>query len=177
VKLTLKNEGELPANKIHVKFRDSYDRAIIKTGKEFKNVKKGPPIYIATLEPDNIIEIFYYNRYFFINSFRLEQDFSISSPDSGKADLRTDITGEGVIWYVEEYFFLIVMLLVVFPLLVLFVWGDWYEKNKNKAKLGKSSLESNLEKISHAWAVGVLSEEEYKNKGKELLEASIKEAS
>jgi len=177
VKLTLKNEGELPANKIHVKFRDGYDRAVIKTGKKLEEVNKDSPIYIATLEPDNVIEIFYFNSYFSIYAQRLEKHFSISSPDSGKADVRTDIKGEGIIWYIEEYFIFIIMFFVGLPVLLLFILADWYEKNKFAEKSDKNSFESNLEKLSHAWEIGVLSEEEYQAKGKELLDISIKAGS
>jgi hypothetical protein len=173
VKLTLNNNGELPAKKIHIKFDSSYDRLILKLGKTFKKLKKDEPIYIGNLEPDGEIELFYFNDSYFSSYRSIASDFSISSSDSGKAIIRTEIKGEGVIWFIEEYFIFIVMFLIVLFYLVLITLANLYEKNEKMKAPENSKVKAELDQLSHAWSLGVLNEEEFKIKGKELLEKGL----
>ena len=174
VKLTLKNKGELPAKKIHIKFDNSYDRLIIKSGKIFKKLGKNDPLYIENLEPDGEIELFYFNDSYLSSYYRVARDFSISSPDSGKAIIRTEIIGEGLIWYIEEYLIFIIMFLLLTFYFMLISIINLHEKSK-KAKVNETSdIKNKMDQLSHAWALGILNEDEFKIEGKKLIEKELR---
>jgi hypothetical protein len=175
VKLTLKNNGELPAKNIHIELKDFYKKVIIKSGGNYQEVKEGDPVYISNLEPDGEVKLFYIDTLFTDRAYWLSEKFSIASGDSGKAILRTDIKGEGVIWYIKDFFIYISIFCVFVLYFLIFLISHLHGKNKITIPKDKVDLEAKLAKISHAWSMGVLDEEEFKVTGKKLLDKDLED--
>ncbi len=187
VKVSLKNEGEIKANRVHVKFTGYYDTAIVKKGSEFEEYEREIPIYIDYLEADGVVDIYYLDSGPFVGLWFIEDKLSISSPDSGKARLRSDIKGEGIVWYFEKYYFFVVSLIFILFYIVYLLLDERHKYNMNvydgvnksvPDSIGNNNpseddFEKKLVKLSKAWELGIVSEEEYKSKGKEILEKSI----
>ncbi|TNF01242.1 MAG: hypothetical protein EP322_00135 [Bacteroidetes bacterium] len=172
------NSGELPAKDVHVNFRKGFKYAAYKDGDKYLRFDSGDSIYIDKLEPDQSVSVHFWHSFVYFGSSNVDEALSVSSKDSGKATVRTDITGTGVIWYIEEYFILFVMVPVAIFFILLLYYADLVEKLQRKIKAADNSknTEVKLKELSHAWSVGVLSEEEYQEEAKRIVElSSIKE--
>ncbi|MET4695231.1 hypothetical protein [Endozoicomonas lisbonensis] len=170
-KIEITNTGDLPARKVYVKLNSGYNFAQIIAGKEKFNHEKSEDIYIDIIEPDQTIEIFFWSSFSYISSRNIDERISISSQDSGKASIRTDITGDGFIWYIEQYkFFIPSLIFFLFYMLIMLIAETM--KTKDGKQIPQDTKQQ-LELLEHSWSIGLLSEEEFQEKGSKILKKHI----
>ena len=174
LKLTLKNVGELVAKDVHIKAKDASGFAVIKQNDKYVKVDDSSSIYIDRLEAGTDVELYLWGSFYRVSHYGIDDDFSISSPDSGKAIIRGDIKGDNIIWFVEKYFIFIVAFLFTAPLLLLSIFGqDKKTSEGGDDKSQVSDFESSMEKLNYAWSIGLISEKEFKARGREILDSSL----
>ncbi|CED57338.1 membrane protein [Aliivibrio wodanis] len=169
LKMTLKNVGELPAKDVHISVKDARGFAVIKYDSVYKKIENSTSVYIGRLEAGTEAEIFYWGSFYSVTYFGIDENFSISSSDSGKAELRTDIKGDNVIWYIEKYFVLIVTSLFILGAIYLQVWAQRQVPVATKSEY-PDDFEKQLDKLNHAWSIGIITEKEFQSKGKLILD-------
>jgi len=171
-KVSIRNTGDKVATKIHVDFKSSYRKAISNFEDNIIYYKESDPIYIDSLEPGKFINFYFWSYFSPISSSRLNEELVISSPDVGIASLRTDIKGTGFIWYVSEYWFIAVGLLGG---LITALYNGNSEQNKKKETseveggIQTSDLRVELQDLSYAWDLGLLTDVEFKDKGRKIV--------
>ncbi|CAK2670394.1 Membrane protein [Vibrio crassostreae] len=167
LKMTLKNVGELVAKDVHVKAKNASGFAVIKHGRKYSKFDDSSSIYVDRLEPGAELEIYFWGAFYSISHYGIDEEFSVSSPDSGLATLRGDIKGDNIIWYVEKYFIFIVVGL--FLLLVVGTSIKASDNSDNDPNEKLTDFESEMEKLNYAWSIDLITEEEFKSKGQTIL--------
>ncbi|PML07978.1 hypothetical protein [Vibrio lentus] len=175
VKLLVQNDGELVAKDVHIKVGGASGAAFIRKNGNYKKVEDSQSIYIDRLEPGTEVELYYWGSFLFLHAFNIDDSIAISSPDSGKADIRTDIDGSKLIWFVEKYFVLLVAGIVLVPLWILIIFGNNSTEQQDEPEEPKSDLKRELELLNYAWSIDLLTEEEFQSKGKELVNRAIED--
>lgn len=167
-KITISNTGELPANNVHVDLKDGFNTALIIQKEEETKIEKGKPIYIDKIEPNQDIEMYLWSSSASVVIYKPYDIVTISSKDSGKAFVRGDISGDDIIWYINDYFIFIVGGVFLFFYLLASVLEHHSKASKANAK--PSSYEEKINILTHAWSIGALSEKEFQSRSLDLID-------
>ncbi|MBY8170070.1 hypothetical protein KW503_02940 [Vibrio fluvialis] len=169
--ITLKNEGELPANRVHVQLKGGFQYGVLSKNSKYKELDNEKAIYIERLEPDDDVKLIFWGDRYLFGAYRVLDDISISSENSGKAALRTDIEGTKFSWFIEKYTFFVLLGLMAFFMLSLLMLASAIEESNKSNSPSNTSFKDHLDNLSYAWSVGALSESEYQKKAKKIIDS------
>ncbi|MUK28432.1 hypothetical protein [Aliivibrio fischeri] len=170
--VTLANTGDKVANEVHINFKTSYEEAVVISGSKKVVYKDSSPIYIESLQPDDVITVYFWSYYPAISS-DLSDSLIISSPDSDLASLRSDIKGTGLIWYFNEYGIYMVGFVVWLLLISLPNKSDTPKKQSQQNNEEPNNLnvqKDELVALTYAWEIGLITDAEFKERGRNILD-------
>ncbi|MDF4514075.1 hypothetical protein P3472_23415 [Vibrio parahaemolyticus] len=169
--ITVKNEGELPASKVHVKLKNSFEYGVLSVNDKFVELDTQNPIYVDRLESDNEFNLMFWSDRYILGSYRALDSISISSENGGKATLRTDIEGTPLSWFIEQYLFFIVMGLVIIFFLLISILASALEELKKGELSSECSFKEDLDNLNYAWSIGAIEESKYQEKAKKIIDS------
>ena len=179
-KIEVTNVGDKVATRVHIDFKKGYKNAIIINGKQKSYHKESAPIYIEDIEPSQSVVVYFWSFFPNISTYSLDDNVVVSSPNSGISKLRTDINGDGFIWYLEQYWiFILTFTFIVFFLTLQSLAIKQDKKNNAETKFTGDPINDSvkyhqIELLNHACDIGLISESEYQDRTTEILETFIK---
>lgn len=170
-KIVLNNNGDKVANKIHIDFKNGYQSALMEYGNKRISYFDSSPIYLDSLEPEKTVTVYFWTTFPNLYSYDLNTRLVISSPDFGVAKLRSDIPGYGIIWYIYKYGIYILGFVIIF--VVVSIQNLLSSENSKPDKSHDYFPSERLKALSHAWEIGLLTEKEFQEKGKLVVDEIV----